>query len=132
MDVTPRVALWLACLWLLVACAGDSVYGDQAVLEGTARLVCSETCLSRAACRPTGPLGQQTVYLGVSPAFPGASDVAFTGLRAGTEVTILQTEIVAAVEQETEQPLEIRFYRVDDPESDATGWVPGFCLARRP
>ena len=132
MRVTPRVALWSACLWLLVACAGDSVYGDQVALDGSARLVCSETCLRRAACRPSGPLGQQTVYLGDSPAFPGASEVAFAGLQAGTEVTILETEMVTAVEQGTEQPLEIRFYRVDDPESEATGWVPGFCLEQRP
>lgn len=132
MCITRRAMLWLACLWLLVACAGDVVYGDETVLDGLVRLTCSESCLSRGACRPTGAMGQKTVYLGMTPAFPGAGEVAFAGLREGTEVTILQTEMIAGVEQGTGKWLEIRFYRVDELESGAMGWVPGFCLMRRP
>jgi hypothetical protein len=132
MGVPRRAVLWLACLWLLVACTGALVYGDGAVLDGTVQLTCGESCLSRGSCRPTGPLGQKTVYLGEAPAFPGASDGAFAGLRSGTEVRILETEMVDGIEQGTGQPLAIRFYRVDDMESGTTGWVPGFCLARQP
>jgi hypothetical protein len=132
MGVPRRAVVWLACLWLLVACTGDLVLGDEVTLDGTARLTCSESCLRRGSCRPTGPLGQKTVYLGTEPAFPGASEVPFTGLRAGTEVRVLETERVEGVEQETGQPVMIRFYRVDDMESGTTGWVPGFCLARQP
>jgi hypothetical protein len=132
MGIPRRAVLWLASLWLLVACAGTLVYGDETVLDGTVTLACSETCLSRGSCRPTGPLGQKTVYLGSEPAFPGASEISFGGLRAGTEATVLEIKMVDGVEQGTGQPLAIRFYRVDEIESGTRGWVPGFCLARTP
>jgi hypothetical protein len=132
MDVSRHAALLIACLWLLVACEVNPVTGDEAVLKDRGRLTCSETCLSRGACRPTGPLGRKTVYVGESPAFPGASEEAFTGLGEGTEVTVLQTEVIAGVEQGTGELLEIRFYRIDEIESETTGWVPGFCLMRQP
>jgi hypothetical protein len=132
MGFLRRAMLWLACLWLLVACTGNPIYGDVTVLDGSVRLTCSETCLSRGSCRPTGSLGEKTVYLGAAPAFPGASEVPFTGLRAGTEVRVLESEIADGIEQGTGQPLAIRFYRVDDMESGTTGWAPGFCLAQQP
>jgi len=119
----------LVCLVLLLAgCGSDAVYGDEAILGGTAVLDCSRECKIRGSCRPAQGSSDDLVSLGVAPAFPGVSTVVFESVAAGASVAVLETELVTGIEQGSNQELEIRFYYVEDAVSQTAGWAPGFCL----
>lgn len=114
---------------LLAACGSNLVYGDQAVLVGTVTLDCSKNCRDYGSCGPSQETGKNVILLGVEPAFPGVSSVAFEGLVAGTQVEILDTQVVEGVEQRSNEQLQIRFYAVKEADGVTAGWVPGFCIA---
>lgn len=121
--------LLLLCLIMLASCGSDLVHGDEAVLVGTVYLDCSKDCKNHGSCGSSEETGKKVILLGVQPAFPGVSTVAFEGLTAGTAVEVVDTKVVAGVEQRSQEEVEIRFYAVTTPDGDASGWVPGFCVA---
>ncbi len=123
-----RIYLMLFALSLLLAaCGSDAVRGDQSVLVGEVYLDCNQECRIHGSCGPSEETGKQVVLLGVEePGFPGVSSVTFKGLNAGTAVEVMDTKVVAGVEQKSNQDVEIRFYAVT--EGDTFGWVPGFCI----
>lgn len=118
-------------LLLLVSCASNAVYGNEAVLVGDVYLVCSHNCKIHGSCGPSEETKKEVILLGVSPAFPGVSTVAFQGLTAGTMVEVTDTQVVAGIEQRSLEKVEIRFYAVKNKDSDTAGWAPGFCIANK-
>ncbi|MBN1317041.1 MAG: hypothetical protein JXA42_16285 [Anaerolineales bacterium] len=129
-EIFLRYTGWLILLLplvLLISCESDRVYGDQVVLDGDVYLVCSKECKLHGSCG-TMENSKKVVLLGEEPAFLGVSDVTFVGVKDGSGVNIVETRVVSGVEQNTNQPVEIRFYSVE--EGDGTsGWVPGFCIS---
>ncbi len=125
------VGLLALCLLLLVGCRSDVVYGDQVVLTGTGYLDCSLECMTRGSCVPAATPRQHVVYVGALPGFPGVSSVAFQELDEGTPVEVLDTELVAGIEQRDNRAINIRFYQVRTRDDTLTGWVPGFCIANQ-
>ena len=122
-------ALLLLLVGLLVACGNNVIRGDEAVLVGSVQLYCSQDCRDHGSCGASQETGQDVILLGVEPAFPGVSTVAFEGLVDGAEVEIMDTKVVEGVEQQSNRQVEIRFYAVAASEGPTAGWVPGFCIA---
>ena len=127
---TVRLAFLALCL-LLVACGSDAVYGDQSVLIGDVYLDCCKECKIHGSCGPSEETGKEIVLLGTEPAFPGVSAIAFQGLEEGTQVEVLDTKVVAGIEQQTGKAVEIRFYAVQNQDGASAVWVPGFCVANQ-
>jgi len=124
-----RFIVAMVCLSLLVACGSDAVHGDEAVLVGAVYLDCSEKCKEHGSCGSEKGTGREMVLLGALPAFPVVSAVAFEGMLDGAAVEVEDTRVVAGIEQNTGEEVQIRFYRVQDPAGAGGGWTPGFCIA---
>jgi hypothetical protein len=116
-------------LAVLAACGSDAVFGDKAVLTGSVHVSCSKDCKDHGSCGTAEDTGEKVVFLGDQAAFPSASAAEFRGLVNGTAVEIVETKIVPGIVQDTWEEVEIRFYLVEQPLAELTGWVPGFCIA---
>ena len=130
MDNFKNRFLWpFLLIALLVSCGSDAVYGDEAVLVGTVYVSCSKECKIHGSCGQSEVTGKEVILLGEEPAFPGASSINFQGLTAGNIVEIIDTKVVAGLDQQSNKEIEIRFYAVQDQDSETNGWAPGFCIA---
>lgn len=130
---SKRILHWLAwsfllLLLVLISCNKEQVFGNQVVLSGDVFLVCGKECKIHGSCGSMASSKAEIVLLGEEPAFPGVSDVTFQGLEDGSGVQIVETRVVSGVEQNTNKPVEIRFYSVKD-QGETFGWVPGFCVS---
>jgi hypothetical protein len=123
---------WILLAVLLTSCGGKAVYGHEEVLIGQVHLNCGKECKVHGSCGVSQETKNEVVLLGAEPAFPVTGSVLFVGMEAGSAVDILDTIVVAGVEQRSKEAVEIRFYLVEDPGGESGGWVPGFCIASQP
>lgn len=115
---------------ILAACAGDLVRGDEAVLEGSVLLECSQDCRDHGSCGIAEESNDEVLLLGARPVFPNASAVEFKGMVSGTPVDIQETKSVTGIVERTGEEVDIRFYLVNQPTADTGGWIPGFCIVK--
>jgi len=127
----PGVLVLVIYLLSFNSCGSDAVYGDEAVLTGGVYLDCSKECRDHGSCGSSEETGKTIILLGASPAFPGVSTVGFRGLTDGSAVEVVDTKVVAGIEQRSGKDVQIRFYKVVGGSDDAEGWVPGFCIANQ-
>jgi hypothetical protein len=125
------VVFLVVCLLSFSSCGSDAVYGDEAVLTGGVYLDCSRECRDHGSCGASEETGKTIILLGASPAFAGVSAVDFQGLTDGSAVEVVDTKVVAGIEQRSRKDVQIRFYEVVGGSDDAGGWVPGFCIANQ-
>ena len=129
MSRIVRFALPLVVCLFISACGSGAVFGDQSVLSGDVYLDCNKECKIHGSCGLSEETGKEIVLLGAEPAFPGVSAVAFQGLEEGALVEVLNTIVVAGIEQQTGKDVQIRFYSVQNQDGESLGWIPGFCIA---
>ncbi len=127
----PGVLVLVIYLLSLSSCGNDAVYGDEAVLTGGVHVDCSKDCRDHGSCGASEETGETIILLGESPAFPGVSTVSFQGLTDGSAVEVVDTKVVAGIEQRSGKDVQIRFYNVIGGSDDTGGWVPGFCIANQ-
>ena len=111
----PTAIAAVVLVLILAACGGDLVRGDEAVLDGSVLLECSN---------------EEVLLLGAMPAFPHVSTVEFKGMISGTPVDIQETKSVNGIVERTGEEVDIRFYLVNQPTADTGGWIPGFCIVK--
>ncbi len=98
------------------------------MLTGPVVLDCNQECQDYGSCGVTKDSDEQVLLLGAYPAFPHVSTVEFKGLMTGMRVEVQESKVVTGILQRTGEEVEILFYLVLQPESDVTGWIPGFCI----
>ena len=126
----PTAIAAVVLVLILAACGGDLVRGDEAVLEGSVLLECSQDCKDHGSCGIAEGSNEEVLLLGAMPAFPHVSTVEFKGMISGTPVDIQETKSVTGIVERTGEEVDIRFYLVNQPTADTGGWIPGFCIVK--
>ena len=106
---------------------GASQNGQQALLEGEARLACTDQCAAHYQCGPsTLPEGRSVILLHTNgPATVNHNMI----IPVETTVVINQPRPETAVRLATQEQIPLNFYQVTIPEQ-GQGWVAGWCLLK--